>query len=468
VNRPSEVARDLSREFGKLTLTLASQLNKGNPQGNMQQQPRGNFQQPLKPLVCYKCGEPGHKSSECRKPNTQQRPAVTNYAHQGHYPRQQYEPRHAEQRMHDQQQYAARHGQPQQQYDQRAHAHLMSRSEPVVGQHAAHADHIPATAEAQIYATGAAERGPRAPVPFPPDAVNSRRMADAGRGAATNPGRAPTYNAPAFGGGGMPPIPGPVIRNRHDFDVVSQLEGTKVNYKSLIRECPRVRQDILELISEVEAAAPRITSRPAPARPRPAPARPVPVPFTFPTRPAAAPAQAGPSAQQGPIPMGSGFDAELAYRAGRPYHDRTAQQYRSATVNSVVKADVCICGQVFEGIIDTDASDSAVSHAVIRRLGLMNETTPSNLTFLTAGGSSESPMGVMKELPIRIGSLELKIDTMVTPANNSSVRFGPVRFSSVDVFTSVDVLLMTSAALCVSKHSCAGMLLWSAQATCMQ
>lgn len=45
----------------------------------------------------------------------------------------------------------------------------------------------------------------------------------------------------------------------------------------------------------------------------------------------------------------------------------------------------------------------------------MDQMKPSNITFLTAGGGSEAPMGVMKGLPIRIGSLELKIDAMVTP-----------------------------------------------------
>ena len=38
----------------------------------------------------------------------------------------------------------------------------------------------------------------------------------------------------------------------------------------------------------------------------------------------------------------------------------------------------------------------------------MDQMEPSNITFLTADGSSEAPVGIMKGLPMRISSLELE------------------------------------------------------------
>lgn len=98
--------------------------------------------------------------------------------------------------------------------------------------------------------------------------------------------------------------------------------------------------------------------------------------------------------------------------------------YRSSFINTVVKAPVVLCGHTFEGILDTRVYDTAISHAVVRRLGLMDVIVPTDATFSAAGGGTEAPMGGLKDFPIRIGSQMLKIDTMVTPADNYTILVG--------------------------------------------
>ncbi len=115
--------------------------------------------------------------------------------------------------------------------------------------------------------------------------------------------------------------------------------------------------------------------------------------------------------------METHLDTEVAYHTNsRANPDR--QMYRSSFINTVVKAPVMLCGHTFEGILDTGASDTPVSHTVVKRLGLMDVVTPTAATFSTAGGGTEAPMGVLENFPIQIGSLMLKIDAMVTPADN--------------------------------------------------
>lgn len=68
--------------------------------------------------------------------------------------------------------------------------------------------------------------------------------------------------------------------------------------------------------------------------------------------------------------------------------------------NTVVRAVVQIAGRTFEGVLDTGATDTAVSHQVIRRLNLLHRLQCSKTSFLTAGGGVERPVGIMLDLPI--------------------------------------------------------------------
>lgn len=74
--------------------------------------------------------------------------------------------------------------------------------------------------EAEVYA-GAAARGPRAPVPFSPEAVSRRRAAEPPRATGANPARDTNANAPAAYR--QPTMPAsPAARGRSSFDKLTQ------------------------------------------------------------------------------------------------------------------------------------------------------------------------------------------------------------------------------------------------------
>ena len=126
------------------------------------------------------------------------------------------------------------------------------------------------------------------------------------------------------------------------------------------------------------------------------------------------------------------FDTDMAYHTDR---------HQLRTINTVVKARVTVCGSPFEAIIDTGASDTVLSHTVVRKLGLMDMMEQSDMSFLTAGGHVEVPMGVLRDLPIGLGSLSLPVDAMVTPANSYNVLVGN------------DFLRMAAADICLSNNT---------------
>ena len=301
-------------------------------------------------------------------------------------------------------------------------------------------------------------------VPFSPEEVSRRRTAEArgtNRGSAINPNRRAPGVAPACRGGniGMPPIPARAERRPGQFDIAKELKSMKLSITcaELIKQSPGLRQDLLELVADMDeddqdehmargnrppaqsaarapgAAAPRIRSRPA-----------APVPFTFPNNSAPSPPPAGlvhftfpNQAAQGPVPMETHLDTEIAYHTNSQANPER-QMYCSSFINTVVEAPVVLCGHTFEGILDTSASGTAVSHAVVRGLGFMSIAAK----FSTAGGGTEARMGVLEDFPIQIGFLMLKIDAMVTPADNYTIFVGNdwLRMAESDLLLSKGVL----------------------------
>lgn len=67
------------------------------------------------------------------------------------------------------------------------------------------------------------------------------------------------------------------------------------------------------------------------------------------------------------MPMETTFESEVAYHSKSlaPYH-----------MNSVLKGTVGICGRAFDCIIDTGASDTVLSHTVVRKLNMMDKMAP--------------------------------------------------------------------------------------------
>ena len=130
---------------------------------------------------------------------------------------------------------------------------------------------------------------------------------------------------------------------------------------------------------------------------------------------------------------------ETAFETEEYYH---AETHQINSVNAVVRADVDVLGRTFECIVDTGASDMVQSHSVVRRLGIMNNLVPSQISFLTAAGKTEKPMGMLTNLPITIGSLTLPIDCMVTRANNYNILIGNdwLRMAEADILLSSAIL----------------------------
>ena len=75
-------------------------------------------------------------------------------------------------------------------------------------------------------------------------------------------------------------------------------------------------------------------------------------------------------------------------------------------------------------------------------MGLMNKMERCKTTFLTAAGKTERPMGMLRKLPITLGSLTLELDCMVTPANNYNMLLGNdyLKMAEADILLSIGKL----------------------------
>lgn len=67
---------------------------------------------------------------------------------------------------------------------------------------------------------------------------------------------------------------------------------------------------------------------------------------------------------------------------------------------------------------------------------------PSRISFLTAAGKTEKPMGMLPNLPVTLGTLTLHVDCMVTKANNYNILVGNdwLRMAGADILLSSSVL----------------------------
>ncbi|KAL0027800.1 hypothetical protein WJX77_006494 [Trebouxia sp. C0004] len=245
----SEVAR-LTNRFDKLALFLTKAVKYGRRDSN---DGRGHQSgnSPQQHGLCFHCKQAGHKSIDCPQVRRAPPQPVNHYAPASGYGQQYY----AEPNRHQQQQYAGqgrypRHAAgPHAQYG--AANYLMERSAPHT-----HADHMPISYEAAMYAAQA--RQPPA-VPFLPEEVSRRRTADArgnNMGSAINPNRRAPGVAPAGRGGniGMPPIPARAERRPGSFDIAKELKSMKfsITGAELIKQSPGLRQDLLGLVNDMD------------------------------------------------------------------------------------------------------------------------------------------------------------------------------------------------------------------------
>ena len=88
---------------------------------------------------------------------------------------------------------------------------------------------------------------------------------------------------------------------------------------------------------------------------------------------------------------------KTSFETEKHYHVETRQVN---SVNAVCRSDVSMLGKSFACIVHTGASDTVLSHSVVRCLGLMDRLMPSHTSFLAPAGPMEKPMGLLLGPPI--------------------------------------------------------------------
>lgn len=332
------------------------------------------------PMTCFKCGQPGHKAVDC----TAAIPADTavraqHYAGMNLFQVQEGAP--GEEGMFE--------------YDGSAYVVNEQSAAPL------------ATVFAAEGRTAPMQRTPRNRTPFTREQIQARTRN--AQGSAPNPAgppRPPAGPPRRAAEAARAPISSPQLRGRRtsDLDIVGQLGATpvKLTFGTLLQEAPRCRHDLRQFLDSVEGVGPNRMPQQA-------------VPNRVPQQ--GAPRQNLPQAapqEQGPTPMETNFETEVVYHAECGFPN----------ANSVLKGTVGVYGRAFDCIIDTGASDTVLSHSVVRRLGMLDKLEPTYRNYMTASGKAERPAGLLYRVPITMGSLTIEVDTMVTDANSYNILIG--------------------------------------------
>ena len=376
----------MTEAFRELKLHL-SQTKPQADRGNRSARP------PIKrgqPITCYKCGEVGHKAMD-----------YPNQASRGPQGRAQH---------------FARANYIEANYEEPDYEVPSSCKVPLYNFSSSSSGRVPTWQGQRVYATGGRpmQRTLRNRAPFSPEQMRDRakEMQDARGNANRQEEPGPSSSRP-FPLPSPPAMPGPFrARRTGDLDIVAQLGAmpAKLTVGTLLQEAPRCRMDLQRFLDSMAERQGPSSSRPRQAR-------------------------AAPRAQDpdGPMPMETTFESEVAYHSESqaPYH-----------MNSVLKGTVGICGRAFDCIIDTGASDTVLSHTVVRKLNMMDRMAPSHTTFLTAAGKIERPMGMLWRVPITMGSLTLETDAMVTGANSYNVLIGNdwLQMAGADILLSAGII----------------------------
>jgi len=93
--------------------------------------------------------------------------------------------------------------------------------------------------------------------------------------------------------------------------------------------------------------------------------------------------------------------------------------HRSKTLHLSVE----INSYLIEGFVDTGASMSIMTTAVVRELGLMHLVSGSE-TYKTASGAVTQALGRIEEVPIKAGGVQCNMTFMVVDTNNYDVLLG--------------------------------------------
>ncbi|CAI5485976.1 unnamed protein product [Closterium sp. Naga37s-1] len=110
----------------------------------------------------------------------------------------------------------------------------------------------------------------------------------------------------------------------------------------------------------------------------------------------------------------------------------------SNLVFQIPQCDVYLGKHRVTAIVDSGASQTALSHVIARKLGLLPYLQDTTIEFTTSSGDTSKPWGILPDVPVRVGKLTLPVDIAVTGANTYDMLLGQdwIYSANADILTS--------------------------------
>ncbi|CAI5997269.1 unnamed protein product [Closterium sp. NIES-65] len=124
--------------------------------------------------------------------------------------------------------------------------------------------------------------------------------------------------------------------------------------------------------------------------------------------------------------------------AAAPRESRHEDPIPSNLVFQVPQCDVHLGKHRLTAIVDSGASQTALSHVIARKLGLLPYLQDTTIEYTTSSGETSKPWGILPDVPVRVGKLTLPIDIAVTGANTYDMLLGHdwIYSANADIMTS--------------------------------
>ncbi|CAI5944588.1 unnamed protein product [Closterium sp. NIES-65] len=124
--------------------------------------------------------------------------------------------------------------------------------------------------------------------------------------------------------------------------------------------------------------------------------------------------------------------------AAAPRESRHEDPIPSNLVFQVPQCDVHLGKHRLTAIVDSGASQTALSHVIARKLGLLPYLQDTTIEYTTSSGETSKPWGILPDVPVRVGKLTLPIDIAVTGANTYDMLLGQdwIYSANADILTS--------------------------------
>ncbi|CAI5480280.1 unnamed protein product [Closterium sp. Yama58-4] len=110
----------------------------------------------------------------------------------------------------------------------------------------------------------------------------------------------------------------------------------------------------------------------------------------------------------------------------------------SNLIFQIPQCDVYLGKHRVTAIVDSGASQTALSHVIARKLGLLPYIQDTTIEFTTSSGETSKPWGILPDVPVRVGKLTLPVDIAVTGANTYDMLLGQdwIYSANADILTS--------------------------------